>query len=160
MATLLEVLSGFQAGLQAVLDTWLARTGLVLIGLTWVALGSALGGAARFFISGLVGRHIGETFPWGTMAVNVSGALALGFVAAHATIQTLFQTPTTWSFAAIGFLGSYTTVSSFSLQTLALVRDGEFLLAGGNVVLSLVLCLSAVMLGYTTGIAAGGAGPW
>ena len=160
MATALEVLSGFQEGLQAVLDSWLARTGLVLIGLAWVALGSALGGSARFFISGLVGRRVGETFPWGTMAVNVSGALALGFVAAHATIQSLFQAPTAWSFAAVGFLGSYTTVSSFSLQTLALARDGEFLLAGGNVVLSVVLCLSAVTLGYTTGIAAGGAGPW
>ena len=154
----LEALSGVQAGLQAGLDSWLAQTRLVLIGLAWVALGSALGGAARFFVSGLVGRHVGETFPWGTMAVNVSGALALGFLAAHATTLALFQAPAAWSFAAVGFLGSYTTVSSFSLQTLALVRDGELLLAAGNVILSLVLCLSAVTLGYGAGMAGGGPG--
>lgn len=157
MALLLALLSAIQAGLQAALDAWLAQTALVLIGLAWVGLGSALGGVARFFVSGAVGRRIGETFPWGTLVVNVSGALAIGFVAAHATIHSLFQIPATWNLAVVGFLGSYTTVSSFSLQTLALVRDGELLLATGNIVLSLVLCLSAVALGYAAGTAAGGA---
>ena len=147
------VLSGIQAGLQAALDGWLAEIGLVLVGLAWVVLGSALGGTARFFVSGVVGRHIGETFPWGTMAVNVSGALAIGVVAAPTTFHALFHAPATWSFAVVGFLGSYTTVSSFSLQTLALVRDGERLLAAGNVVLSLALCLAAVALGYSAGAA-------
>lgn len=160
MALLLALFGAIEAGLQAVLDAWLAQTGLVLIALTWVALGSALGGAARFLVSGVVGRHIGETFPWGTMVVNVSGALAIGFVAAHATIHALFQMPATWSFAVVGFLGSYTTVSSFSLQTLALVRAGELLLATANVLLSVALCLSAVALGYAAGMAAAGTGSW
>jgi CrcB protein len=128
-----------------------------LIGLVWVALGCAIGGTARFFVSGLVGRRIGETFPWGTMAVNVSGAFAIGVIAALAGGQTAFQSPAAWQFAVVGFLGSYTTVSSFSLQTLALARDGEWRRAVGNVVLSLLLCLSAVALGFLAGTAVTGA---
>jgi CrcB protein len=119
----------------------------------WVALGSVLGGPARYFVSGLVGRHVGETFPWGTMAVNVSGALVAGLLAA-ATVKGLMPMPAGWQFAVTGFLGAYTTVSSFSLQTMALARDGEFLKAGGNVALSMFLCLAAVALGYSVGIAA------
>lgn len=153
-------MSELEAGLQAALNAWLAQMGLVLIGLAWVALGSALGGTARFFLSGFIGRRIGETFPWGTMVVNVSGAVVIGFIAAHADIHPLFQTPAAWQFAVVGFLGSYTTVSSFSLQTLSLARDGELLLAGGNALLSLVLCLAAVALGYTAATVAAATGVW
>lgn len=124
----------------------------VLHAMMWVALGSALGGPSRYFVSGLVGRHIGETFPWGTMVVNVSGALAIGLVAAAATAEGLLSKPFAWQLAVTGFLGAYTTVSSFSLQTMALARDGQFLKAGANVALSLVLSLSAVALGYGIGI--------
>ena len=128
--------------------------------LAWVVLGSALGGPARYFVSGVVGRGIGETFPWGTMVVNVSGALAIGVLAAAASVHGLLSTPAAWQFAVTGFLGSYTTVSSFSLQTLALVRDGQMLRAGANVLLSVGLCLSAVALGYAAGLAAlGGSQP-
>ena len=122
-----------------------------LNGLLWVALGSAFGGTARFFLSGFVGRRVGETFPWGTMVVNVTGAFSIGVIAAAADEHSLFHLPETWQFAVIGFLGTYTTVSSFSLQTLALARDGEFVRAGGNVLLSLALCLSAVTLGFAVG---------
>ena len=123
----------------------------ILLGLLWVVLGSAIGGPARYFVSGLIGRHIGETFPWGTVVVNVTGALVIGFLAAAAAIGGILPMPATWQFAVTGFLGSYTTVSSFSLQTLALVRDGQFMRAGGNVILSVLLCLSAVALGYVVG---------
>jgi fluoride exporter len=126
----------------------------VLQGLMWVALGSVLGGPARYFVSGLVGRHIGETFPWGTVVVNVTGAFVIGLLAAVAAIGGVFPMPAAWHFAVTGFVGTYTTVSSFSLQTLALVRDGQILRAGGNVLLSLVLCLSAVAFGYVAGAAA------
>jgi CrcB protein len=131
---------------------------LTLIGLAWVALGSALGGTARFFLSGLVGRRVGETFAWGTMVVNVTGAFAIGIVVAAATRHVSFDVPDSWQFAVVGILGSYTTVSSFSLQTLALSRDGEYMRAGGNVLLSLALCLSAVALGFAAGSAAIGWG--
>ena len=126
-------------------------------GLIFVALGSALGGMARFWLSGFVGRRIGESFPWGTMAVNASGAFAIGVIAsAAASGQGIFATPEPWQFAVIGSLGSYTTVSSFSLQTLALARNGELARAAGNVALSLTLCLGAVALGFALGAGAFG----
>lgn len=132
-------------------DTLLGNAQAILTWLASVALGSALGGLARFVVSGFVGRWIGETFPWGTMTVNVTGAFAIGFVAAAASGPTAFDVPDVWQFAVVGVLGSYTTVSSFSLQTLALARDGEYLRASGNIVLSLTLCLSAVALGFAAG---------
>lgn len=128
----------------------------LILGLAWVATGSALGGAARFLVSGLVARAIGETFPWGTMTVNVTGSLALGALAARVDSGGL--EPALWQLAAVGFLGSYTTVSSFSLQTLALVRDGDVARAAGNVALSLALCLGAAAAGFAAGPALAGAG--
>lgn len=124
----------------------------------WVALGSAFGGPFRYLVSGLVGRLVGETFPWGTMVVNVSGAFTIGIIAAAATVEGLLPMPTAWQLSVTGFLGAYTTVSSFSLQTMALARDGQFGKAGGNVALSLVLCLSAVALGYGVGVSSLGIG--
>lgn len=130
----------------------------LLHGVMWVVLGSAIGGPARYFVSGLVGRYIGEAFPWGTIVVNVSGSFMIGLAAAAAMVEGLLPMPDTWQFAATGFLGAYTTVSSFSLQTMALARGGQFLKAGGNIVLSLFLCLIAVALGYGVGAAALGTG--
>lgn len=125
-------------------------------GAVWVALGGALGGMARFWLSGVVARRIGETFPWGTIVVNVSGAFAIGVVAAVAAGHGIFAAARPWQFAVIGFLGCYTTVSSFSLQTLALARDGERTRAAGNLVLSLSLCLAAVSAGFALGLRAFG----
>jgi CrcB protein len=116
--------------------------------LAGIALGSALGGILRYFVSGRVAHAIGETFPWGTMIVNGTGSLAIGVIAAIADGGGVTDGGVGWEMASVGFLGSYTTVSSFSLQTLALVRDGEILRACGNVVLSLFLGLLAVALGY------------
>jgi CrcB protein len=124
--------------------------------LSLVCLGGMLGGMARFLVSGLVARRVGETFPWGTMAVNVTGAFVIGVLAAALQDQDL---PAVWAFAGTGFLGCYTTVSSFSLQTLALARDGEWMRAGGNVLLSVVISLLAVASGLAAGEAfTGGAG--
>jgi fluoride exporter len=121
----------------------------VLTGLIYVVIGSALGGTARYFISGVVARRLGETFPWGTMTVNVTGAFLIGILAELATSKaSLFASENTWLFAVTGFLGCYTTVSSFSLQTLGLARDGQVHRAAGNVVLSVVLCLGAVACGF------------
>lgn len=140
------VVNGVIAGLQVAFQASLAHIVLVLTNLACVGLGSAIGGTARFFVSGLVGRAIGETFPWGTVVVNVTGAFAIG--AAAAAGHSAFEVPTSWHFTVVGVLGTYTTVSSFSLQTLALARDGELVRAGGNIVVSLVVCLSAVALGF------------
>jgi CrcB protein len=121
----------------------------VLGGLISVVIGSIAGGTARYFVSGVVARRFGETFPWGTMTVNVSGAFLIGIFGALATNDaSLLASPNPWLFAVTGFLGCYTTVSSFSLQTLNLVRDGQSRRAIGNVLFSVVLCLSAVASGF------------
>ena len=113
----------------------------------WIALGSALGGAGRYWCSGLVARRLGETFPWGTLVVNASGCFIMGLVGGFAVAHGLSTGSAFWLLLATGFLGSYTTVSSFALQTRALVRDGEGRLALGYVALSLFLCLGAVAIG-------------
>ncbi len=119
-------------------------------GLISVMLGSVLGAIARYFISGFVARRIGETFPWGTLFINVSGAFLIGIFASLAENNaSIFASPDPWLFAVTGFLGCYTTVSSFSLQTLALARDGELGRSAFYVVSSLVLCLGAVALGFS-----------
>ena len=121
----------------------------MLSGLICVVIGSIAGGVARYFVSGVVARHVGETFPWGTIIVNVSGAFMIGVFGALATNDaSLFASPNPWLLAVTGFLGCYTTVSSFSLQTLNLIRDGQTQRAIGNVVVSVVFCLSAVASGF------------
>ena len=118
----------------------------------WVAIGGALGSVARFWFSGLIARQFGETFPWGTLLVNISGSLIIGFFGALTDPQgRWFVTPAMRQFFMIGICGGYTTFSSFSLQTLNLLREREWLYAGGNIVLSVVLCMIAVWLGYALG---------
>ena len=115
----------------------------------WIALGSALGGVARYWLSGLIAHGFGETFPWGTLLVNVSGSLAIGFFATLTDPGGRVMVSSTMrQFFMIGICGGYTTFSSFSLQTLNLARDREWLKAGANSVLSLVLCLVAVWIGH------------
>lgn len=125
-------------------------------GVIWVSLGSVFGGMARFWLSGFVARRVGETFPWGTMIINVSGAFLIGVLAASAAGHGAFAAARPWQFAVTGFLGCYTTVSSFSLQTLSLARDGELKLAVWNLALSLSLCLLAVAAGFAAGLHAFG----
>jgi len=118
----------------------------------WIGLGSALGGMGRFWVSGWVASRIGETFPWGTFVANVTGCILVGFLAALTVPEGRLWMPPRWSqFLILGLCGGYTTFSSFSLQTLHLVRDGEWLYAAGNVALSLVACLVGVWLGYLLG---------
>ncbi|HSB58894.1 MAG TPA: fluoride efflux transporter CrcB [Methyloceanibacter sp.] len=115
----------------------------------WIAIGSALGGMARYWCSGVAARLIGETFPWGTMLVNVLGSFIIGFFATLTGPDgRIFADTLTRQFVMIGILGGYTTFSSFSLQTLSLVQDGEWLLASANIALSVIACLLAVWAGY------------
>ncbi|WP_409363867.1 fluoride efflux transporter CrcB [Bradyrhizobium sp. BR 10261] len=121
----------------------------MLSGVIAIVAGSVLGGCARYFVSGVIARRLGETFPWGTMTINVTGAFLIGMFGALATHPgSVFATPDPWLFAVTGFLGCYTTVSSFSLQTLTLARNGEPAHALGNVVFSVGLCLAAVSCGF------------
>jgi CrcB protein len=124
--------------------------------LVWVALGSAAGGMARYLVSGVVGRLLGDAFPWGTIAVNITGGLVLGFLAAVVGQTDAARMTEVWALTAVGMIGSYTTVSSFSLQTLVLVQNGEVFSAGRNIVVSLVGCIAAVALGFWVGTLAAG----
>lgn len=124
-----------------------------LLGL--VVLGSAAGGIARFGLSGWLARRFGERFPFGTLAVNLSGAWLIGLL-----IPALFDTDFLNAGAGTvllvaGFLGSYTTVSSFSLQTLALLTKRQWRPAVANISLSLFGCPLAAALGYAMSLAAG-----
>jgi CrcB protein len=113
-----------------------------------VAGGGALGSIARYWLSGMVGRRFGETFPYGTLLVNVSGCLAIGFFAAYTGTEGRVLMRPDWRLAFMtGVCGGYTTFSSFSLQTLNLATDGDWSRAIGNVMLSVALCLGAVWLG-------------
>ena len=120
----------------------------------WVAIGSALGGIARYWCSGFAARLIGEWFPWGTLIVNVVGSFIIGLFAALSAAEGPFLIrPEVRIFVMVGLCGGFTTFSSFSLQTFTLWREGEWLWAGANCVLSFVLCLFAVWLGYMAVVA-------
>jgi fluoride exporter len=114
----------------------------------WVAVGGALGTSGRYWLSGVVARLIGETFPWGTLIINVTGSFIIGFFATLTGPDgRVFVGSSVRQFVMIGICGGYTTFSSFSLQTLNLMNDGEWLRAGGNIGLSVILCLIAVWAG-------------
>jgi len=120
----------------------------------WIAAGGALGSVARFWISGLVAERLGKIFPWNTLVVNVTGSFIIGVIAVLAGDQGRIH-PQARTFAVqflmIGICGGYTTFSSFSLATLNLLQDGEWLYALGNIALSVVVCLVGVWLGWATG---------
>lgn len=116
----------------------------------WVAVGSALGGMARFWLTGLGARLFGETFPWGTLLINVAGSFVIGFfVAMTGPGGRLAVEPDFRTFVAVGLCGGFTTFSAFSLQTLVLMQQEQWLAAGGYIAASVVLCLLAVWVGYT-----------
>ena len=115
----------------------------------WVAVGSALGGMARYWCSGFVARLFGEWFPWGTLIVNVSGSFVIGVFAALSAAEGPFLIPPEMRiFVMVGICGGYTTFSSFSLQTLNLLNDGELFRAGANIGLSVLCCMLAVWAGH------------
>lgn len=117
----------------------------------WIAVGSALGGIARYWCSGFAARLIGETFPWGTLIVNVVGSFVIGLFATLAGPDgRVFMGTTARQFVMVGLCGGYTTFSSFSLQTLNLMHSGEWPQASLNVAASVILCLLGVWIGHIT----------
>ena len=114
----------------------------------WIALGSAIGGMGRYGVSRIFAFWVGETFPWGTLIVNITGSFIIGILAGLTGPDgRVLVSPDLRQFMLVGLCGGYTTFSSFSLQTLALMREGDIFEAGANVVLSVVLCLVFVWLG-------------
>ena len=124
------------------------RQGAVMQMYLWIWVGSGLGGILRYFLSGVIANAFGGTFPWGTVIVNITGCFIIGFFATLTGPDgRIFANATTRQFVMTGICGGYTTFSSFGIQTLSLAQDGQWLQAGGNVVLSVVLCLTATWLG-------------
>jgi CrcB protein len=115
-----------------------------------VAIGGALGTIARYFFSGVVANAFGQTFPWGTLFVNVTGSFIIGFFGALTGPDgRVLVSGMARQFVMVGICGGYTTFSSFSLQTINLMNDGEWLSAGGNIAFSFALCLFGTWLGIT-----------
>ena len=115
----------------------------------WIFLGGGLGSLGRWWISGLVANTAGQTFPWGTLVVNVTGSFVIGLFATLTGPEGRWLAPASLrQFFMLGICGGYTTFSSFSLQTLTLAEEGEWLKAGSNCLLSLVFCLLGVWLGH------------
>ena len=115
----------------------------------WVALGGAVGAAARYGVSQWAGGRWGWSFPWGTFAVNITGSLAIGLLTS--LLIGRGADPAYRLLLATGFLGGYTTFSAFSLETLSLVESRRFgeaaLYVGGSVLMGLLACLSGLALG-------------
>ena len=113
-----------------------------------VFIGSALGSIARFWLAARMTGGAGDRFPWGTLAVNASGALAAGAVLAWLWAPGGVAAPRAWDFGMTGFLGGYTTVSTFSLQTLALLHERKVDHAFRNVLASLLATLGGAGAGW------------
>lgn len=113
-----------------------------------VGLAGLVGTLGRYWLSGLIARQYGETFPWGTLTVNATGCFLAGSVF-YLTEERFLVSPTVRSVILIGLLGGFTTFSSYGLQTFTLLREGEFGLAVLNVAFSNLLGLVMVWIGYT-----------
>ncbi len=112
-----------------------------------VGLGGFIGTLGRYWLSGFIARRYGETFPFGTLAVNALGCFLIGFLF-YFFYDRALTTPTARTVVLIGLLGGFTTFSSYGLQTFTLLRDGEVLLALANIAASNVICLVLVWAGY------------
>jgi CrcB protein len=115
-----------------------------------IALAGLVGTLLRYWLSGLVARQYGETFPWGTMTVNTVGCFLTGAVF-YLTEERFLVNPTVRTVILMGLLGGFTTFSSYGLQTFTLLRDGEFGLASLNVAASNVIGLLMIWAGYAFG---------
>src|ERR1700730_559493 len=94
----------------------------------WIALGAVVGASARYFLSTVIARNFSSAFPYGTLLINVTGSLILGFFLVFSTERALLD-PRWRLLVAIGFCGSYTTFSSYAFESFALMEEGEWLLA-------------------------------
>jgi len=115
-----------------------------------IFVGGGLGASARYWLSGLLYEKWGTAFPYGTLAVNILGCLAIGILMSS-TEERFLASPQLRLFLTIGILGGFTTFSSFSYETIAMVRDGEFFYGSLNVMTSVFSCLIGTWIGIQIG---------
>ena len=115
-----------------------------------VGLGGFAGAIARFWLGEYIGNRMGTRFPYGTFAINISGSFLIGLVVTVLAERTHWNM--SWRYLIpIGFIGAYTTFSTFELEAFESMRDGQILIASLNVALSVVIGFIAVWLGVITG---------
>jgi len=125
----------------------------------WVGVGGALGSIARYWMGVFVARHLGDAFPWGTLLINIIGSFIIAFFGTLTMPQGPHPvSPELRLFVMVGFCGGYTTFSSFSLQTLDLLRGGEGMAGLSYILASTMLCILAAAAGYYIATAANGRG--
>jgi fluoride exporter len=112
----------------------------------WISVGAVIGASARYFLSTLISRNFESAFPYGTLLINITGSLILGFFLIFSTERALLD-PRWRLLIAVGFCGSYTTFSSYAFESFALMEQGQWLLTGLNIIGSNALCLAAVLAG-------------
>ena len=114
--------------------------------LWYIAAGSAIGGVSRYLLGGLIQRQTAGTFPLGTLVINISGSFLLGMILRYA-VETPTFTPEARAFLTVGLCGGYTTFSTFSYETVALMEDGQWSRAAVYAILSVGLSVLATFLG-------------
>jgi fluoride exporter len=117
-----------------------------VLAVLWISLGAVIGANARYLLSRWVTRHLDPAFPYGTLLVNVTGSLVLGFFMIWTTERVLAD-PRWRLLIAIGFCGSYTTFSSYAFETLAYFEQGHWILLAANAIANNLICLAAVLAG-------------
>ena len=121
-----------------------------MIAMLWVGLGGFLGANARYLVSRWAAQRFGTAFPYGTFIINITGSFVLGFFLAFIE-QRPWVHPTARLLFSIGFVGAYTTFSTFTFESIALIERGELLLAGINLVGSVTAGMAAVFAGIVLG---------
>lgn len=116
--------------------------------LLFIALGGSMGALGRYGLARFVYRFTGVVFPWGTLTVNMLGCFIIGFC--YDLFDRSLLSAEIKSMVTIGFLGAFTTFSTYSLETVNLFRDGEIRLGVGNMLISNILGIIAVVLGFIT----------
>ena len=115
-----------------------------------IFIGGGLGAVARYLLQGFVYRFTGTEFPYGTLIVNILGCFTIGLLMSSME-ERFIATPALRLFLTIGILGGFTTFSSFSYETMALLREGNLVAGGMNVIASVAVCLGATWLGLGLG---------
>jgi CrcB protein len=118
-----------------------------MIKLLMIGLAGGLGALSRYALGGMTQRVFGPNFPWGTLVVNITGSLLFGFIWALAAQRSII-TGETRLILLTGFMGSFTTFSTLMFETGELIKTGQFFLAGGNIILSLIVGLISLFIGF------------